>query len=1224
MTMERWAVVGRFCYQSSASELQLGGADTRGRVKPDNRGKGGSFAGLARVGRARSCMSVRVDNLEGDEFSFGIAMAPFDPGSRELLGERLDSWGVLVKGGKSMVGENGEYYSPVLMLCVGDILSLDIDLTRQRVAIMKNGALLQEWSVENTDPECYVAGVTLTEGCEAQILPMESPYAAPAYMNTTGGASGAMGATKSRYNNIVAGIQESMAVSQAKAQGQASAVMGSNLEDSIGSIGKMEGGGMMTVAEREASSPYNGRCKGSSKASQKKKAHPHPMKTAQQAPSSSSRRGPAQSGSNRKNPNQMPAPAEFIPYGYKPHSSVDASMKHLGDEAKFLSIPGALIEPHRPSTAWDVPYIESDISVLFPHLNEQRGRRTKMAGKAQANGPRIRAQQQKKHEKQQRWPASAGGGGGINGVYVTGIDAAGGMGLLPIFFSHGEVERPATAASIVVSPSRGGRARYEEDVDVEEDEGYEAHINPNEPEVHDRINQLVSDGLSKLENRQRSSNGNGTGEPGLKSPAGKVTAAEYRETMAQRRKEREAEAAELKAAQMDENFKSATAHLHGDSFAEPGAGTHTKADVVDKFVSYLVDGVVDTLAHSPDGHKGMSPSKSMPFLFAPADALGERKAGALVHSVSELAVGTGMEILGSREETFGVGDAGFSKASVAENVAGHTMVASAAISSPERPKGLLGKMWEIMGRGPGKRKHRPKKKSSGDGLLNPHRFGGAAADDGEGEGGGAVRVLASQAESLADRNSSLYSPNARLSRSKVLADEDGRPQWRPSGRLPPPPDATGSSPPKAERELATSLETAANGSRSRRGLVVDESVVIEAPRVLSDPVRVESLSKPLPRVLEHLESLKEHAPPPVMVPDPLHMNAYRGMRAGDVIVSVEYCYHCASHMTLKHDPGKYESMATQLMQALEMAVRGDAWVRGQEAKVTGVRVPINPKNYSQGVVHDARCIDTSSVEAATGFVPPASKEVLCQPAREGCRYNEFEQRTGALEIQVACKHPRFGLVVATLHSKLAVRKWPNPTLAAKRLKRFLDVCAAHDIDLPAAATTTVDTYVSVEAEADEVATSVVTQTPAAASESVEAEVATATEAAVETKTETLAALGLDNVATTPTDTDTDTTSVSVAAAAVYMETEAEPEPVPTAEDKREETKVEEGGGVVAESQEAETATDETKVEAAEIKEEETKASGAAADADAGTTTTVAAAAEQEKTEGGDEEPSVEA
>jgi hypothetical protein len=351
---------------------------------------------------------------------------------------------------------------------------------------------------------------------------------------------------------------------------------------------------------------------------------------------------------------------------------------------------------------------------------------------------------------------------------------------------------------------------------------------------------------------------------------------------------------------------------------------------------------------------------------------------------------------------------------------------------------------------------------------------------------------------------------------------------------------------------------------------------------------------------------------------------------------VEYCYHCASHLTLKHDPGKYESVATQLMQALEMAARGNAWVRDQEAKVTGLRVPINPKNYSRGVVHGARCIDANSVEAASSFIPPASKEALCQPAKEGCRYNEYEQRTGALEIQVACEHPRFGLVVATLHSKLAVRMWPNPILAAKRLGRFLDVCATSDIDDVSTATETatgpvVDAAMSV----------VITPASATASESVE--VATATEAPVvltapasaseSVETETLVALGPNNVATVPTATVTTTVPIAAAAMKMEPESEPEPEPAPMVKDKGQDVQVDEGGGAVAELQEADTVTDGTEVEAAETKEEdvrhvEAKAGGATtaeadAKADAGTTTAAMAAAEPEKTEDGDDKPSAE-
>ena len=50
-------------------------------------------------------------------------------------------------------------------------------------------------------------------------------------------------------------------------------------------------------------------------------------------------------------------------------------------------------------------------------------------------------------------------------------------------------------------------------------------------------------------------------------------------------------------------------------------------------------------------------------------------------------------------------------------------------------------------------------------------------------------------------------------------------------------------------------------------------------------------------------------------------------------------------------------------------------------------------------------------------------------------------RTGALEIQVAFKHPQYGLMATTLHSKLTSRNWPNPTIVMRRLKLFLSICA---------------------------------------------------------------------------------------------------------------------------------------------------------------------------------------
>ncbi len=234
-----WDVVERFCFQLSSGDVTLLRADTACRYEskflPD-----APMAALSRLRAQRSTMSCRVDAISENGFSFGIASAPFAPKSVELLGERIDSWGIAVKGGQSIIGENGEYFSEVANLVPGDILSLDMDLTRQRLAIVKNGAILGEWSVTNTEAASYVCGVTIVPGTEVTILPIENPYGAPAWTD-----GGPMQATKDRFNSIVSGIQDTLAMAQGRGQGNvpASTVPGSNLEDSIGSIGKMGGQG---------------------------------------------------------------------------------------------------------------------------------------------------------------------------------------------------------------------------------------------------------------------------------------------------------------------------------------------------------------------------------------------------------------------------------------------------------------------------------------------------------------------------------------------------------------------------------------------------------------------------------------------------------------------------------------------------------------------------------------------------------------------------------------------------------------------------------------------------------------------------------------------------------------------------------------------------------------------------------------------------------------------
>ena len=109
-------------------------------------------------------------------------------------------------------------------------MSLDIDLTRGRVAVVKNGALLKEWTPAEGPSDAFVVGVTIGPGSEVTIIPMESPYMIITSDSMRQQAKNQ--ATKQRFESIVTGMS---AVAPAT-----SAMPGSNLEDSIGSLGKVE------------------------------------------------------------------------------------------------------------------------------------------------------------------------------------------------------------------------------------------------------------------------------------------------------------------------------------------------------------------------------------------------------------------------------------------------------------------------------------------------------------------------------------------------------------------------------------------------------------------------------------------------------------------------------------------------------------------------------------------------------------------------------------------------------------------------------------------------------------------------------------------------------------------------------------------------------------------------------------------------------------------------
>ena len=71
-------------------------------------------------------------------------------------------------------------------------------------------------------------------------------------------------------------------------------------------------------------------------------------------------------------------------------------------------------------------------------------------------------------------------------------------------------------------------------------------------------------------------------------------------------------------------------------------------------------------------------------------------------------------------------------------------------------------------------------------------------------------------------------------------------------------------------------------------------------------------------------------------------------------------------------------------------------------------------------------------------------------AKTGGNKNEEDKKTtlqtrvGAFEVQIAFLHPKHGLMVETLHSKLVSKSWPNKELIRRRVTAFFDqVVKAH-------------------------------------------------------------------------------------------------------------------------------------------------------------------------------------
>jgi len=907
--MRHWDVIERFQFDKSHPSLSFSGADTRCSCKEStSQVNEMTFSALCHISSGRSSLSVRIDEV--GTFSFGIATAPFPPETSEMFGERIDSWGFIQKGKQVVIGECGEYFSPAKALESGDIISMDIDLFRGRVAVIKNAALLSEFAVpKHLEPQIFDVGITMLSGVTATILPVDSPYGTAAWLD--GSSSGDLARrpvndTRTRFNQIFKGLQQHLGTSQSAPMlaMYASVGPGSNLENSL-------------VLN------YGG--KGSDGAEGAR-------------PSSSQKSRPKSKKGRRNEKSKKKDTVSVLKRGYIPPSQ--DFLNSLGSEAGFLKIPDTLILPHRPRTAvttsdsklGDGIVTDKELSTLYPHLKEQRGRIGSAIGRSRAKSavPSMRKSVNSKGAS----------------MFVSGLGSLeADSGVLPVFFSTGEITIPDLLAPAPDDASS---------------------IHPHEDEVHDRINDMVTDGLKKLEDRRKEAfakkrNSPRKGDNAKNSRAMDVQS--YREILQKLRYDRQEKEAKKRV--------DAAIKMQEIKANEGDKGDKIHVEIFETFA----DAEAKTKKKNSQGHKDEMRNPK-PFLFSPADPTGPTEESSMFEDI----------------------------------LAPETVNASFPLESES--KGTEDAKQNIM--------------DEAKGYVNADADVGATADTKQ------VTPKKTKAKSK-QRKIASFPPVALIKPTPHSQMPDDKPSWRPGGTLSPPKDIKG------------------------MRLEMKSSVVPPGMHRVSNPLRCHTLSRPLTRLMK-ASAIDEVINPKNQLPAPLRLTHYRHMNDFELLISVEHCYHCTSHITLKHDPIKYDNMAMIIKSTIELEA-ATCWPKADEKiTVRSVSVPIVPKDYSLGVLPSSMIVDVTSDESAMACdfkvllksqntSKTEKKRSSCQIDKEQDKYNGFDQRIGALEVQVAYKCPE-GLAVATIHSKLASRQWPNITLVVKRLRRFLEVCSGMPCIIP--------------------------------------------------------------------------------------------------------------------------------------------------------------------------------
>ncbi|CBN79144.1 conserved unknown protein [Ectocarpus siliculosus] len=170
-------------------------------------------------------------------------------------------------------------------------------------------------------------------------------------------------------------------------------------------------------------------------------------------------------------------------------------------------------------------------------------------------------------------------------------------------------------------------------------------------------------------------------------------------------------------------------------------------------------------------------------------------------------------------------------------------------------------------------------------------------------------------------------------------------------------------------------------------------------------------------VLRYIETVREEkgdglasAVPTVSWPE------HAEMEKGDVVVTVEHCHGCHRHrMTTRHDPEVYLSHANAVKELLIESLR-ELPVR---LAVVLKKSPLRSRTLSPG--GDGGGSGSGSASATT----------------------LRRRRVGALEVQVAARHPNRGhlLHAQVIHSKLASGRWPRlgtSVCLPNRLRRALE------------------------------------------------------------------------------------------------------------------------------------------------------------------------------------------